>query len=153
SPSEKLEVAGNVKASAFIGDGSQLTGVPADGGKVTKTGDTISGPLRLTSDDSGGKNRGAGLEVFQGGNADASVLVFRAGYGGGSDPSLVVNGARRVGIGTSSPAEKLEVAGNVKASAFIGDGSQLTGLPSSGAGGSTFSTVTVTGGVLGLANG
>jgi hypothetical protein len=33
-----------------------------------------------------------------------------------------------VGIGTSSPAEKLEVNGNVKATNFIGSGSQLTGV-------------------------
>jgi hypothetical protein len=35
----------------------------------------------------------------------------------------------KVGIGTVVPSERLEVAGNVKASQFIGDGSQLTGLP------------------------
>ena len=34
-----------------------------------------------------------------------------------------------VGIGTSSPTEKLEVNGNVKASSFIGNGSQVTGVP------------------------
>jgi hypothetical protein len=33
-----------------------------------------------------------------------------------------------VGIGTTSPTEKLEVSGNVKAAAFIGDGTQLTGI-------------------------
>lgn len=36
-----------------------------------------------------------------------------------------------VGIGTIAPTAKLEVGGNVKATSFIGDGSQLTNLPGS----------------------
>jgi hypothetical protein len=34
-----------------------------------------------------------------------------------------------VGLGTNSPSQKLEVTGNVKATAFLGDGAQLTNLP------------------------
>lgn len=46
-------------------------------------------------------------------------------------PDLVVSTASggRVGIWTATPTEALEVAGNIKAVNFIGNGSQLTGVP------------------------
>ncbi len=44
--------------------------------------------------------------------------------------NIVVNSSGNVGIGTSVPTKKLEVAGIVSANAFIGDGSLLTGISS-----------------------
>ena len=60
---------------------------------------------------------------------DGSKLT---GLGGDPEGLWSINGSnifytnRSVGIGTSSPTQKLEVNGTIKASAFIGDGSGLT---------------------------
>lgn len=42
---------------------------------------------------------------------------------------VVMKGNDNVGIGTTTPSEKLEVTGNVKATKFKGDGSALTNIP------------------------
>lgn len=44
----------------------------------------------------------------------------------GAERITLYNG--NVGVGAIPPSEKLKVNGNVKAAAFIGDGSQLTGI-------------------------
>jgi predicted small secreted protein len=49
--------------------------------------------------------------------------------GSGKQTMMSVLSNGRVGIGTSQPTEKLEVYGNVKATYFKGDGSELTNLP------------------------
>lgn len=45
-----------------------------------------------------------------------------------------ITGNGNVGIGTSAPTQKLEVAGTIKATSFLSDGSQLTNIPSGPAG-------------------
>jgi len=60
---------------------------------------------------------------------------------------LTILGSGSVGIGTVAPTAPLQVVGAISASIFYGDGSQLTGIVSSGGGGGA------TGGVIGAVTG
>ncbi|WP_412474445.1 tail fiber domain-containing protein [Halobacteriovorax sp. YZS-2-1] len=44
--------------------------------------------------------------------------------------AMTIQGNGRVGIGTASPTQALDVSGNIKGAAFYGDGSNLTGVDS-----------------------
>jgi hypothetical protein len=58
--------------------------------------------------------------------------------GSGSTPEFMIKyGSGNVGIGTTNPTAKLEIAGSVKGTAFAGDGSALTGLSASSISGGT----------------
>jgi hypothetical protein len=82
SPLTELDVNGSVNATAYYGDGSNLTGIA--------------------------------------GTPDADWTVA------GNHMYSAVPGS--VGVGTSSPEKKLHVAGDVKATTYYGDGSNLTGI-------------------------
>jgi hypothetical protein len=65
------------------------------------------------------------------------AFVWSDGNGGTDFASSAVNqflihAGGNVGINLNNPSQALDVNGNVKATAFIGDGSQLTGVASSG---------------------
>ena len=64
----------------------------------------------------------AGATLFQTSSATLSEQL-----------AIFIDSLGKVGIGTKSPTTELEVAGTVKATAFQGDGSGLTGLPTASA--------------------
>ena len=66
----------------------------------------------------------AGGILFDSNFADG--LEFRTGGNLAHQIGITADGD--MGIGTTTPAEKLHVIGNVEATSFIGDGSQLTGI-------------------------
>ena len=148
SPSEKLEVSGNVKATQFIGDGSRLTNVNASG-DFGDTDITTHGIVHIYNRENDAltiqtpDNTQSNGVAFQNSLGAYTWNIFREDVGNNYADLVFASGLTteiadlderfrittngKVGIGTRSPSEKLEVSGNVKATQFIGDGSQLTG--------------------------
>jgi hypothetical protein len=71
-----------------------------------------------------GNTTGTSFKVTQSGNGDIFQL-----YNGTTNVATMTR-AGNFGIGTATPAQKLEVAGTVKATSFEGDGSGLSGVNS-----------------------
>ena len=127
-------------AGAAVGGGYQnaalgLVSTVAGGYTNVAAGDYAAVP-------GGRDNRAAGTDSLAAGRrakalhdgafvwADATDADFSST----ADDQFIVRATGGVGIGTNDPPEMLTVAGNVQASAFMGDGSQLTGIGSSGIG-------------------
>ena len=62
-----------------------------------------------------------------GNGATGADHIFQVGNNGGTEAVRILNNGN-VGIGTNTTTEKLEVNGNVKATNFIGSGSQLSNV-------------------------
>jgi len=159
SPSEKLEVVGTVKATAFIGDGSGLTGItPAPDNDWTIIGDDMwsnnTGVVNIGTDlayPSGGlgingpvgawrnstsalltlldsRTDGWGWNIYCGDKTLGDFSINEYATPGYDTSRVYLARGGNVGIATITPTEKLDVNGTVKATAFVGDGSGLTGI-------------------------
>ena len=118
TPTQKLEVAGKVKAAAFEGDGAGLTGVSGtDATRVAKNGDTMSGPLSISAG-------GTALRVFGGnvgiGTSNASFPLSMGRSIGNTKLALYETGANYAyGLGVSAGALRLHIAHSQARFAFF----------------------------------
>jgi len=148
SPAYTLDVDGTVGASAFYGDGSNLTGISGSAdADWTISGDTIyhaAGPVGIgTTTPTAPLTIGAVVGddiLFTSGGSNADIKSeseFRIGTSSSSPLHLVTNenfrltvlaGDGHVGIGTTIPSYPLEVDGAISATTYYGDGSNLTGI-------------------------
>lgn len=97
NPGKQLDVVGTVRATAFIGDGSGLTGVSGSGGGFWAAGNV---GINTTSNVGiGTVNPGKGLDIATNGMRVA----------GGSGAFTVANA--NVGLGTTNPGQVLDING------------------------------------------
>jgi hypothetical protein len=101
---------------------------------TTSTGIDVTGSVRADKFQSGSSTRSISISESNGNDSTVihsspgDKLELRANSNTYNQLVLAENG--NVGIYHTSPSEKLEVNGNIKATAFVGDGSALTGIVS-----------------------
>lgn len=128
-----------INSNGNVGIGNSSPGASLE---IGSTNGTIPGNLILNPTSTGTGVEGAEINlrpapvissaqtwvIDQVSNANNPRLrIFPSPNGEATGFSILDNGY--FGIGTSTPSEKLQVSGNIKASNFIGNGSQITGVP------------------------
>ncbi|MDD5686595.1 MAG: hypothetical protein PHE88_02025 [Elusimicrobia bacterium] len=109
------------------GGGSVGIGTTSPYGTLRVQGSSTATPLELTTSDfNSGTNTGSLFHVLFGastGNTYTELGALNTGWSAWSD-LILQSGGGKVGIGTTSPAEKLEVNGNIKASGAVAAGNE-----------------------------
>ena len=134
-----LDVNGNIDATYFIGNGSQLTGLPANYGNanvVTLMASFGSNTVSTTGNVTAGFLLGNGSQLtgLPATYGNANVTAFLPTYTGNLNPNTISASGNITGLNlkTSGAGGNITGADYVVASFFSGDGSLLTNLPGGG---------------------
>jgi hypothetical protein len=138
SATDVLDVNGNIQANYFIGDGSQLTGLPAgyaNANVVALMANFGSNTIQTTGNISGGFILGNGSQLtgIPASYGNANVAAFLPTYTGNLGANMITATGNITGLNlkTSGAGGNITGAEYVVADFFVGDGSLLTNLPSS----------------------
>jgi len=141
TPTEKLEVAGNVKISsgyaitykvqAIDTKGLSLTGTGGTGITVSNTGIVGIGTTSALTEQlevNGNIKQSDNFKIYTSEvrALDADGLKLSGAFSG---LGMVINSDGNIGIGTNPTSNKLEVSGTVNATLFSGNGSGLYSVP------------------------
>lgn len=124
SPTEKLEVNGNVKATAFIGDGSLLTNVSATSLWAESGGHINFGSGNVGIGDASPEEALTVVGIVKATNFmyPDGTLVSAGGGGGGewsASGSNIYRASGYVGIGVLIPTQTLDIAGPLRGRSVI----------------------------------
>ncbi len=128
SPTERLHVAGNVRLDSLLDLGTDACSALSAAGR----GRLCFNGTKFRVSENGGAYQdlagGGGGGVGGSGTATRVAFWDTASSLSSNADLFWDNTNARLGIGTTSPTERLEVQGTVKATTFQGDGSQLTNV-------------------------
>ena len=119
TPSSELDVVGTFSAKSYANEGEDSYGSWQS--VVVSDKDTCDGNITSAYTCGASSSIPSCLDIQTSSQKRTVTCVA-------SKSGVIVSNQGKVGIGLSNPTEKLEVAGKIKATSFLGSGSGLTGL-------------------------